>query len=146
VNSYFVDTNIFVYAEQAEPRDKHERAEQILVASLRSGRGVISTQVIAEMTNVLARRVGSRHDRHDIGRRVRTVSDFWPVRDVDSEVSGLALTIWERHAISFWDAQILAAAISSGCDTIITEDTRETIAGVRYVNPFASGFDPAELA
>ena len=143
---YLIDTNVFVYAETPDDTVRAARAERVLEVSVLSGRGIISTQVLAEFANVLSRRVRTQRDRHEVAARLRTVSRGWPVRDVDIEVSRLALMFWERCALSFWDAQILAAAIASGCDTIVTEDTHKPIAGVRYVNPFAPGFDISELA
>jgi predicted nucleic acid-binding protein len=44
--------------------------------------------------------------------------------------------------LSFWDAQILAAAASAGCGILYSEDLNpgQTIMGVKVQNPFASSF------
>jgi predicted nucleic acid-binding protein len=47
----------------------------------------------------------------------------------------------ELYGISFWDAAILEAARSLGCEVVLTEDLRysQDYAGVRVEDPFASG-------
>jgi predicted nucleic acid-binding protein len=42
------------------------------------------------------------------------------------------------HGLSFYDALIVQAAATSGCQRLLTEDMRHgaTIAGVRIENPF----------
>lgn len=46
----------------------------------------------------------------------------------------------ERHAVSWWDALIVAAAQASECSVLLTEDLQagQVFDGVRVVNPFAS--------
>jgi len=60
--------------------------------------------------------------------------------------SGYAITYNQRHGRlnhlfgrRYWDALIVEAAASSGCDRLLTEDMTagETIRGVQIVNPFA---------
>jgi len=42
------------------------------------------------------------------------------------------------NQLSFWDSLILAAAVSSGCSTVLSEDlsSSQTILGLRIHNPF----------
>ena len=42
------------------------------------------------------------------------------------------------NGISFWDALVIAAAASTGCSTILTEDLNpgQAILGVKIENPF----------
>ncbi|MEI6385562.1 MAG: PIN domain-containing protein [Spirochaetota bacterium] len=54
---------------------------------------------------------------------------------------GLVLTavkIQERHGISYWDAQIIAAAQLACCALIYSEDLQDggVYEGVRVTNPF----------
>jgi predicted nucleic acid-binding protein len=50
-----------------------------------------------------------------------------------------AVELHAEHAINFWDALIIAAALSADCSLLYTEDLSHghTIAGVRIVDPFA---------
>lgn len=45
----------------------------------------------------------------------------------------------QRRSSSFWDALIVRAAVSAGCDVLLSEDlnTGATIDGVSIQNPFA---------
>jgi predicted nucleic acid-binding protein len=44
------------------------------------------------------------------------------------------------HSLSFWDAMILQAAITSGCDTLYSEDFNagQIVSGVKIVSQFKS--------
>lgn len=46
--------------------------------------------------------------------------------------------IQDHHAVSWWDALIVAAAQSSGCTILLTEDLQHghDFGGVRVINPF----------
>ena len=52
----------------------------------------------------------------------------------------MALDLHQKHALSYWDALIVASAHIAGCSVLLTEDmgTGEILAGVKLVNPFAS--------
>ena len=52
-----------------------------------------------------------------------------------------ATGIASSNAISIWDALIWAVAATNGIATVLTEDIRDTIEGVRFVNPFEPGFE-----
>jgi len=49
-----------------------------------------------------------------------------------------ALATCDRFRISYWDAAILEAARSLGCEVVLSEDLSDAVdyAGVRVVNPF----------
>ncbi len=51
-----------------------------------------------------------------------------------------ALATRERFRISYWDAAILEASRTLGCDVVLSEDLSdgEDYAGVRVENPFRS--------
>jgi hypothetical protein len=68
--------------------------------------------------------------------------DTWlafPMAPVDED----ALSMAQRWQISYFDAQIVAAARRLGCATMYTEDLNngQVYDGVRVVNPFA-GLNP----
>ena len=45
---YFIDTNIFVYSFDNLQPSKKERASALIKDALKTGRGIMSTQVIRE--------------------------------------------------------------------------------------------------
>ena len=53
---FFLDTNLFVYAQATNEPQKQPVAAVLIAEALRTGRGVISTQVIQEFLNVAIRK------------------------------------------------------------------------------------------
>ena len=133
----FVDTNVLVYAHDRGAGTKHALARD-LVARLWDERiGVISTQVIQELF-VNLRRKASRPVSHADTRLL--INDYltWKVVVNDGDAILQALDLEERYQLSFWDALIIAAAISAGGSTLYSEDLShgQLFGEVRVANPF----------
>ena len=62
----------------------------------------------------------------------------FPCRAVDRQLVQIAIEMSQRHRISYWDATILAAAMSLGAHTVYSEDLSDghSYGPVRVVNPF----------
>lgn len=69
-------------------------------------------------------------------------SQVWTVLQVTTEVILAAARAVRDHQLNFWDAQLWAAATVHGLGTIFSEDfnSGSTLGGVRFINPFESGF------
>ena len=128
----FIDTNVLAYAYDADSGDKGERAREVL-AELDGA--VVSTQVVLELFAVLTRKLGLTRDAAD--EAVESLMDLEVVA-TDARLVKEGLRISREHDISHWDAMIIAAAVASGCDVLLTEDLNDgqVIEGVRVVNPF----------
>lgn len=126
----FLDTNVLVYLASADT-GKAERAEKLIAAG-----GVISVQVLNELTNVGRRKMRlSWAEMHDFLTLVRAFLSIEPIT-VETHETGLALA--ERYGLSVYDAMIVASAVLSGCTTLWSEDMQHggVIDGVRIMNPF----------
>jgi predicted nucleic acid-binding protein len=55
---YFVDTNILIYAHNADAGAKHERARALVGELWRTRSGVLSTQILQELAVNLRRKMG----------------------------------------------------------------------------------------
>jgi predicted nucleic acid-binding protein len=83
---------------------------------------------------------GKRRDRLTHNQAVLLIESFlrFPVQENTAEllISGAALA--DRHRISYWDAAVIEAARSLGCDTVISEDLNDgqNYDGIAVVNPF----------
>src|SRR5262249_42748362 len=110
---FFVDTNILMYAHDRSAGAKHERAKA-LVEELWSNRtGVISTQVLQELSVNLRKKVRRPLDL----RTTRdVVADYlsWQVTANSRESILDAIDLESRYQISFWDALVIQAAQASG--------------------------------
>lgn len=113
----FVDTNLWVYAHLRAPGDpRHARALMLL----RDTRGlVISPQVVAEYYNVML-----RHGQTDgwIQANLRAMFARCRLQPANAELVAGALDLRNRLGFSFWDCQIVAAALLARCTTLFTED------------------------
>jgi len=132
----FIDTNILIYADSGdEPRK--QRIAIDLMRHLRMQRlGVLSTQVLNEYLQVGLRKLGLPH--HHLREQLRLYRQF-DLSVVTTDTMELTLDLHLRHALSYWDALVLASAHIAGCAMLLTEDMGhgEMLAGVRLVNPFA---------
>jgi predicted nucleic acid-binding protein len=133
----FVDTNVLLYAVSRDPKeqDKADRANAILAA-----RDVaLSVQVLQEFY-VRATRA-SRPDPLTHEQATGLVESFlrFPVQATTADLMLTAAASCQRFGVSYWDAAILEAARSLGCDLVLSEDLSDgqDYAGLRVQNPFA---------
>jgi predicted nucleic acid-binding protein len=132
----FVDTNVLLYAISRDPdeQDKARRANGILAQ-----RDVaLSVQVLQEFYVQATRE--RRPDRLSHVQAMRLVESFlrFPVAQISTGVLLAAMASRDRFGISYWDAAILEAARSLGCEVVLSEDLSDgrDYAGVRVENPF----------
>ena len=126
----FFDTNVLVYLASGDTA-KADRAE----AALAKG-GAISVQVLNEIANVACRKMRmSWTDTHAFLDSLRGLLTIHPLT-VETHDMGLRLA--ERHALSVFDAMIVASALHAGCDTLLSEDMQHgtKFERLRIVNPF----------
>jgi predicted nucleic acid-binding protein len=133
---YFVDTNILMYAHDTAAGEKHVRAKALVEQLWRDRTGVVSTQVLQELSVNLRKKTRRPLDAkttRDI------VADYlaWQVVVNGGESILEAIDLEARYQISFWDALIVQAAESSGASTLYSEDlsSGQIYRGVRVVNP-----------
>lgn len=133
----FVDTSVLLYAISRDPAEQHKakRANEMLTG----GDVALSVQVLQEFYVQATRQ--SRADRlgHDqAGKLVESFLRF-PTAAITTSVMLAALATRERSGISYWDAAILEAARTLGCNVVLSEDLSdgEDYSGVRVENPFS---------
>jgi predicted nucleic acid-binding protein len=132
----FIDTNIVVYADDAAYPKKQKIAAKLIADLYKKGDAVISAQVMQEYYNAAVNKL--RIDPAFAVERLRFLSKF----EVVSATPQIVIAATDLHRLrnlSFWDSMILQAAITSGCDTLYSEDMQdgEIVNGVKIVNPFA---------
>jgi len=128
--SVFFDTNILVYAQQAN--GKADRARALLAVG-----GKLSVQVLNEFTAVSRRK--QQRDWREIAEAVSDVLTMVdPPLALTLDLHAAARALAEDHRLSFYDALIVASAIEAGCDILYSEDMQHgrTIGGLAIVNPF----------
>jgi predicted nucleic acid-binding protein len=139
-DKYFVDTDILVYAHDRSAGLKHERARALLEQLWKSGRGVLSTQVLQELCINLRRKVSEPVPMDEVRLLIRDYATWEVITNTTDSVLQ-ALDIEMRYKTSFWDALILQAAESAGATTLYSEDlaTGGRYGSIRIVNPLTDG-------
>jgi predicted nucleic acid-binding protein len=135
----FVDTNVLVYAEDSEAKDKQRLARDLVLELWDLRDGVLSVQVLHEFFVTVTRKLKKPLT---VGKARDIVDEYltWNVVDNTGPMLLAAIDL-QRHAkLSFWDALVVQAAITAGCDRLYSEDLN---AGQRFgdlviVNPFAA--------
>jgi predicted nucleic acid-binding protein len=133
----FVDTNILVYAHDADAGEKQTIAAKAITDLWESGNGIISTQVLQELYVTLTRKVASPLKRNIVRRLIGNYLT-WDLVINDGKILLHASEIEDNYRLSFWDGMIVAAAYSKNVETILTEDLKDgqVIEGIRIQNPF----------
>lgn len=134
----FVDTNILLYAMSTEPAEAAKAA--VARHLLATASWCWSAQVAAEFINA---GTSPRRPRPLKLAQAEGWIDTWlvfPLIPIDAAVVKAAIHLAGRYQISYFDAQIVAAARSLNCETLYSEDLNhgQDYDGVRVVNPFLS--------
>jgi len=138
-DKHFVDTNILMYAHDTSAGVKHERAKALVEELWRDRTGVVSTQVLQELSVNLRRKAGRPID---VKATREIVADYltWQVVVNGGESILEALDLEARFQVSFWDALVLQAAHAAGVDIVYSEDLshEQRYGSVRVINPLRS--------
>lgn len=131
----FVDTNIFLYALGRTDLKKHQAARAWREQLWKKRLGRISFQVLQEFYVKATRKWPE--DRDEVRAEVKDLLAWQPVT-VDASILERAWKLQDRYQLSFWDALIVAAAKSTGCRYLLTEDLQTTrdLDGIIVVSPF----------
>ena len=135
VEPWFVDTNVLVYAFDADSPGKQAQARRLL--DEHAHRIILSTQVLGEFYVTVTRKLGKRLPAE---RAIEALDDLcaFPVRSLHAELVRSAVDRSESSHLSYWDALIVESALDAGAAVLLTEDLRhgQTFARLRVVNPF----------
>lgn len=130
----FFDTNVLLYLASDDPA-KADQAEKVINEG-----GMISVQVLNEITNVARRKM--RLSWAETRAFLSMIRDLLQVHPMTLETHETGLALAERYNLSTYDAMIAASALQNDCDTLWSEDMQDGMVidkKVRIVNPFQSG-------
>ncbi len=134
---HFIDTNVVVYALlSADPR-------RLIAGSLLAS-STISVQVLNELVSTAKRkyRVNWEQIRYEL-QVLKTLCAS--IVALTKETHELAVDLAERYGFSIYDANIIAAALITGCETLYSEDMQDgqQIGTLTIRNPFIVATLPA---
>ena len=126
-----LDTNVLIYAFSS--CEKTQQAKEIIASA-----DVLSVQALNEFTHVAYRKLGMSWgeitESLDLIRKL--CPNVVPI-GIDIHEHGLALA--DRFKLSFFDALMIAAALSAECDLLYSEDMQHGLlidGRLRITNPF----------
>src|SRR6266545_7845928 len=101
-----------------------------------SGIGAVSTQVLAEFFIVVTRKIAAPLSVGDAYKRLENYLQSWAIVEVSGMIVLEAARGVRDYQMSFWDAQIWAAAHLNQMSFVFSEDFNSgaVIEGIRFVN------------
>jgi predicted nucleic acid-binding protein len=131
----FVDTNILFYALDNDAGRKKQLASQAVTQLWSSKNGVISTQVLSEWTVNLHRKLNMQWQNIE---KIILPYLNWTVVYLEPLDTIEAIRIAQKNSLSYWDSQIVCAAIKANASYLLSEDLNhgQKIEGIKVVNPF----------
>ena len=133
--SIFFDTNVLVYCTDTTSPEKQAIARVLVSTASASGDAMVSTQVLIELFNVLARKQ-KMPPAH--AKALITAYTGWSVVPSDVRLVRAAIEMSMQHQLSIWDAMVIEAALRGGANTLYTEDLThgQRFDALTVVNPF----------
>lgn len=132
----FVDTNILIYArDSSEPR-KQALAEIALRKLWENRNGRISIQVLNEYFVNVTQKLSPGLSRAEAWQDIKALRAWNPL-SLEAPLMDLAYALQDKHALSWWDALIVAAAQVLECNYLLSEDLSDaqTYGRVTVINP-----------
>ena len=132
-----VDTNILLYAVSRMDSDAGKRTQAAI--TLKEPDLALSVQVLQEFYYQATRPQGSAGLTHEQAMEFLQPFRALPTQEITVELFERAAAMKEKFALSYWDAAILAAAKTLGCEAVYSEDMSEQqdYDGLRVINPFS---------
>ncbi|QOC23806.1 PIN domain-containing protein [Wenzhouxiangella sp. AB-CW3] len=142
--TYFVDTNVLVYARDTTEPEKHSQARTWLKHLWANRAGRISTQVLKEYYQVVTHRLDPGLPQDQARSDIRDLLTWRPL-DINAQTLEQAWFIEDRYKTSWWDALIIASAQQAGCNWLLSEDLQpgQQIENLTILNPLTTTINEA---
>lgn len=143
--TYLLDTNLLVYPFDA--RDETKRAKsRALLAQLAPGDAAgLPCQALSEFANVGLKKLGL--PAPFMARQVERYAQLFRVVPLTPALVLEAVRGVGDHRMSYYDAQVWAAAKLNQVPVVLSEDfpSSATVEGVTFLDPLAASVDLAEF-
>lgn len=120
----FIDTNVLVYAHDADAGDKRATAKALLAELWDSRSGSLSTQVLQEFYAVVTRKFKPAMPLRK-ARAIVAAYGEWCNVVTQPQLIVAASRLEEEHTLSFGDALIVQAAIQADAERLVSEDLQD---------------------
>lgn len=129
----FFDTNVLLYLLS------DDRAKADITEGLLPGGGTVSVQVLNEIATVTQRKFRMSWAQTD--EFLLMIREFVTVEPLTYKTHDLGIALARKHALSVYDAMIVAAGLLAGCDILLSEDMQDGFRVADRItirNPFAA--------
>jgi predicted nucleic acid-binding protein len=137
-----MDTNLLVYLYDQKHPERQAQSQRVLEQLALSRIGRLSVQSLAEFFSVATRKLSPNLTAAEALHQINLFLRLWPVFDLTPMIVLEAGRGARDHHLSYYDAQIWAAARLNQVPLVFSEDFQDgrVLEGVRFVNPFTPGF------
>jgi predicted nucleic acid-binding protein len=137
-----MDTNLLVYLYDQKHPKRQAQSQRVLEQLELSRNGRLSVQSLAEFFSVATRKLSPNLTATEALHQIDLFLRLWPVFDLTPMVVLEAGRGVRDHHLSYYDAQIWAAAHLNQVPLVFSEDFQDgrVLEGVRFVNPFTPEF------
>jgi predicted nucleic acid-binding protein len=137
-----LDTNVLVYLYDHNSPEKQVRARTIIDLLVNQKNGSISAQNLSEFISVTLRRLNPRFSPAEALEEANLLAGSLQVLDLTRSIILEAVRGVRDHKLSYYDAQVWAAARLNQIPLVLSEDFQDgqTIEDVHFVNPFSNTF------
>ena len=136
-----VDTNVYVYALDADEPVKQAKAAKLLERLVqRPPETVLVWQVASELLNQLRKwEIQGRLTSAEVEAAFHRVHAMFAMKIPTEAVFQISFQLNSRFSLSHWDSMLLAACKDAGVTTLYSEDmdAGTDYDGLTVVNPFA---------
>jgi len=145
--AFLVDTNVLVYAYDAQAGSKRDRAIALLDTLAARQIGALTPQILSEFFVVVTQKLSPPLTAAEAERSLTNYARSWIIYDLTSLIVLEAVRGHQRHRLAYWDSLVWAAAKIDGVPNVLSEDFSDgsLLEGVKFINPFSSHFDIATL-
>lgn len=135
MSKIFIDTNLIIYANDSREKKKQKKAISLTADLMKTGTGVISTQVLQEYANVALTKL---NQEQSVVLRQLVLLEAFEVIPILPRLIRRAIEVKAIYKICFWDALIISTAESAKCESILSEDLNpgQFYSGIVVKNPF----------
>ncbi|MGI0479455.1 PIN domain-containing protein [Geminocystis sp. CENA526] len=136
--SYFIDSNIWLYRFIVNPNDLNSiKKQQIAIEITSKDNLFISTQVINEVCFNLIKK--AKFNDFQIDNLIKEFNLGCEILSLDFLTVEYAVKLRKNYCLSFWDSLIVASAILGNVNIIYSEDMQNNLIienKVTIINPF----------
>jgi predicted nucleic acid-binding protein len=131
-DSFFIDSNIFLYAFSDKDSDKQKVAKEIVL-----NRSVVSVQVVNEVSKNLLYKLSFNED--EILKFIESLYKRHLVAELTKAIFTQASNLRRKYNFSYYDSIIVATALENECNILYSEDMQHNQLiddKLTIINPF----------